>query len=252
MDWAADEGGRREPKDNRMKALIIVHVSCEGPGLFKPVLEQRGVDVDIIDVEQGHALPDSLDGTDMLVVMGGPMNAYQEDKYPYLRQEDVLLREAISRDVPVMGVCLGSQLLAKAAGAKVYRGPVREFAWSDVTLTPAGRRDPLFDGIDSTMFVFQWHGDTFDVPSEAELIATSPVVPNQAIRVGRRAYGLQFHIELDRRLLDLWMDVAPGEGIDLDDDAVRRITGTFNDRETALARQARAVAENFHRIASAE
>jgi GMP synthase (glutamine-hydrolysing) len=232
-----------------MNALIIVHVSCEGPGLFQPVLEDRGVRVDVVDVEQGQALPASLDGVDMLVVMGGPMCVGQEQEHPYLQHEYGLLREALRQDVPVMGVCLGSQMLAHAAGAKVYRSPVNEFGWSRVELTSGGRNDPLFAGVDSSMLVFQWHGDTFDVPSDGELIATSSVVPSQAIRVGRRAYGLQFHVELDRRLLDLWMEVAPEERDDVDEAVIERLTRTFDQHEAALNQQARTIAENFYRIA---
>lgn len=232
-----------------MNALIIVHVSSEGPGLFKPVLEDRGVGVDVVDVEQGQALPETLDGVDMLVVMGGPMNVYQEREYPYLRQVDTLIRQALADDVPTLGVCLGVQLLAKAADARIYRSPVAEFAWDRVELTPTGLADPLFEGVDSSMLVFQWHGDTFDVPAGGELLASSSAVPNQAIRVGRRAYGLQFHVELDRRLLDLWMEVAPKERDDLDEDRIRRIVATFNEYEDNLDGQATTITENFHRIA---
>jgi GMP synthase (glutamine-hydrolysing) len=232
-----------------MNVLIIVHVSCEGPGLLAPMLQSCGAHVQVIDVEQGQALPDRLDEADALVVMGGPMNAYEEDRYPFLRQEDGLLRQAISEDIAVLGVCLGAQLLAKAGDARVYRSPVGEFAWSQIQLTRAGRCDPLFAGLDSEQLVFQWHRDTFDVPVGGELIATSATVPNQAIRVGRRAYGLQYHLELDRRLLDLWMDVAPKERDDLDENAVRRITDTFNEHEDSLAGQAAILVSNFYRIA---
>jgi GMP synthase-like glutamine amidotransferase len=232
-----------------MNSLIIVHVSCEGPGLFAPMLRECGASIDVIDVEQGHALPERLDGVDMLVVMGGPRNVYQEEEHPYLRQEDALLREALACDLPVMGVCLGAQLLAKAADAKIYRSPSEEFAWGRVTLTSVGRRDPLFAGVNPGLLVFQWHGDTFDVPQGGELLATSPDVPNQAIRVGRRAYGLQFHIELDRRLLDLWMEVAPEERSDLDANATRAIVEAYNRQEDLLAKQARTIIRNFCRIA---
>jgi len=232
-----------------MNAVIIVHVTCEGPGLFAPVLEACGANVRVIDVEQGQALPDRLDGVDLLVVMGGPMNAYQEREHPYLATEDALLRQALADDVPVMGVCLGAQLLAKAADASVYRAPVEEFAWGRVQLTPAGRNDPLFDGTDSPMLVFQWHQDTFDVPAHGEWLASSDAVPNQAIRVGRRAYGLQFHIELDRRLLDLWMTVAPEERDDLDEQTIQRITATFNRHQDDLNRQADTIVRNLYRIA---
>jgi len=232
-----------------MNAIIIVHVSCEGPGLFAPLLRDCGVNVVVVDVEQGQALPDTLDGVDMLVVMGGPMNAYQEREHPYLRQEDVLLRQALAGEVPVMGVCLGAQLLAKAADAKVYRAAVEEFGWGEVELTAAGRDDPLLAGVGSPMRVFQWHGDTFDVPAAGELLASSSAVANQAIRVGRRAYGLQFHVELDRRLLDLWMEIAPAERGDLDEQTVAQIIATFNEHEADLARQASTIVRNFHQIA---
>jgi len=231
-----------------MKTLIIVHVSSEGPGLFEPMLQQAGMATEIIDVERGDALPSTLDGVGALIVMGGPMNAYQEKEHPFLAREDVLLRQALTAEVPVLGVCLGAQLLAKAAGARVYRSPVAEFAWGYVEITPEGRHDPLLEGVVSPMFVFQWHGDTFDVPANGTLIARGVDVPNQAIRVGRRAYGLQFHVELDRRLLDLWMEVAPQERGDLDEEAIRRIRTVFENRERDLAHQVSAIVRNFHRI----
>jgi len=232
-----------------MNVLIVVHVSCEGPGVFDPMLRDCGAAVRVVDVERGEPLPPDLHGVDALVIMGGPMNAYEEAAYPFLRQEDFLLRQAIVRDVPVMGICLGAQLLAKAADAPVRHSPVAEFGWSRVRLTPSGRRDPLFSELGPDLLVFQWHQDTFDVPANGELLATSPAVPSQAIRVGRRAYGLQFHIELDRRLLDLWMHVAPQERDDLDEQTIRHITTTFEEHEQRLAEQAATVVRNFHRIA---
>ncbi len=214
------------------------------------MLEARGVRVDLIDIERGGVPPDRIDGVDLLVVMGGPMNTDEEREYPFLRQEESLLRQALADDVPVLGICLGAQLLAKAADARVCRGPVEEFGWSQVQLTDAGRADPLFANVDPSMLVFQWHECTFDVPAGGELLATSSAVPSQAIRVGRRAYGLQFHVELDRRLLDLWMELAPEERSDLDSAAIREITATFDEHEAALTHQAAAVVQNFYRIAS--
>lgn len=233
-----------------MKALVIVHVSCEGPGLFEPMLAERGVDVQIVDLERGDALPGNLTGIDLLIVMGGPMNVGEEDRYPFLNHEYALLREAMAKDLPVLGVCLGCQILAAAAGARVYRGKVEEFGWSRVELTQEGCGDPLFVGVDPSMLVFQWHGYTFDLPEGGELLGTSAIVPAQAFRVGRRAYGLQYHIEMDRRLLDLWMEVAPEERDDLDAVAVERIVQEFDANEDALNAQAAAIARNFYRIAT--
>ncbi len=232
-----------------MNALIIVHVSCEGPGLFAPLLEHHDVRLKVVDIEQGHALPDRLDDTQIVIVMGGPMNVGEEAEHPYLEKEYDLLRQALEDDVPVLGVCLGSQILAHAAGARVYRGPVEEFGWSRVDLTRAGRRDPLFEGVDRSMLVFQWHAFTFDIPTAGELLATGSEVPSQAFRVGRRAYGLQFHIELDRRLLELWMALAPEERRDLTPPRVAAIRQCFEAHERWINRQAAAIADNFYRLA---
>lgn len=232
-----------------MNALIIVHVSNEGPGLFAPLLAHRGVRLTTIDIEQGQPLPDRLGETQLVIVMGGPMNVGEEAEHPYLEHEYDLLREALDKDIAVMGVCLGSQVLARAAGAKVYRGPIEEFGWSRVELTRAGRRDPLFEGVDRSMLVFQWHAYTFDVPSGGELLATAPEVPSQAFRVGKRAYGLQFHIELDRRLLDLWMELGPEERDDLTPSRVAAIQREFEENERLVSRQAATIADNFFRLA---
>ena len=180
---------------------VLQHVAFEGPGLIAEEAWRRGIDLDVRRTDRGEALPD-LDQIGGLVVMGGPMAAYELEAHPYLRGELDLLRTALDRGLPVLGVCLGAQLLAVAAGGSVMPGGVEEIGLGEVGLTEEGHRDPVLGGVGSPLPVLHWHSDTFRPPPGAPLLAESSVYPAQALRVGRRAYGLQFHLELDRRLAD--------------------------------------------------
>jgi GMP synthase-like glutamine amidotransferase len=137
-----------------------------------------------------------------LIFMGGPMSA--NDDFAYLRQELEIIRQAVDRGQPVLGVCLGSQLLAKALGARVYRNAAKEIGWFDVHLTDAGGRDPVLSGLDPTETVFHWHGETFDLPDGAVGLAYSRLTRHQAFRVGPNAYGLQFHLEVTPEMISDW------------------------------------------------
>jgi GMP synthase-like glutamine amidotransferase len=143
--------------------------------------------------------------------MGGPMGVYDDAMYPFLRQEHDFLQRAIVQEVPLLGICLGSQLLAKALGACVYRNPQKEIGWYTVDLTAAGCTDPLFAGIDSPMRVFQWHGDAFELPAGATALASSPLCTHQAFRYGDRVYGLLFHLELTPEIIYSWLDTFRDE-----------------------------------------
>ena len=138
-----------------------------------------------------------------MLSMGGPMNVYEEQRYPFLRDETRFLQEAAARDLPVLGICLGAQMIAKAAGAAVTKNRVEEVGWGTVSLTGEGLADPLFRGLPATLPVFQWHGDTFGIPAGGTLLATGEDCHHQALRF-RRSYGLQFHLEADRALLAEW------------------------------------------------
>ena len=140
---------------------------------------------------------------DAVLSMGGPMNVYEEQQYPFLRDETRFLQEAAARDLPVLGICLGAQMIAKAAGAAVTKNRVEEVGWGTVSLTGEGLADPLFRGLPATLPVFQWHGDTFGIPAGGTLLATGEDCHHQALRF-RRSYGLQFHLEADRALLGDW------------------------------------------------
>ncbi len=180
------------------------HIEIEGPGLIEHYLKREKILYQILDLNTGARFP-KLDDLTHIVLLGGPMNVYEEDRYPFLREEDLFIKEAIQRGKAILGICLGAQLIAKALGAKVYKAPVKEIGWYDVSLTEKGSKDPLFSTLPQIFSVFQWHEDTFELPRASRLIATSPSVPHQAFRYGEKVYGLQFHLEVTEEMIQEWM-----------------------------------------------
>ena len=193
-----------------MNLLIVKHVDIEGPGLIEDCLRQERIPYQVLSLESGLHLP-KLDDLTHIVILGGPMNVYEEDQYPFLKQEDLFIKEAIQRGKSLLGICLGAQLIAKALGAKVFKAPVKEIGWYDVSLTRIGSIDPFFSRLPKTFPTFQWHEDTFDIPHGAILIATSPLVPHQAFRYGDNAYGLQFHLEVTQDIIRELMETYEEE-----------------------------------------
>jgi GMP synthase-like glutamine amidotransferase len=193
-----------------MKGLIIKHIDIEGPGRLGEFLSSKGILPDVIELENGDHLPRKPDNYRFIIILGGPMNVYEEDKFPYLRDEDRLIKDAIERGVPILGICLGAQLIAKAAGAKVLANPVKEIGWYNVQLTKEGMEDPLFRGLDREFSVFQWHGDTFFIPEGGVMLAGSILCKSQAFRY-RSAYGLQFHLEVTEGMIKEWIGSYQGE-----------------------------------------
>lgn len=199
-----------------MRAFVVQHVPFEGPAMIDRALRRAGAYVHVVRADLGQQLPDTSD-VDVLVVMGGPMRALDDTEHPHLADERSLLRACIEADVPVLGVCLGAQLLAAALGARVFTGPAPEIGLGTVTLTDAGAADPALGAGASfktaTVPVLHWHGDTFDLPGDAQLLAWSQAYAHQAFRVGR-AYGLQFHVEMDTAAFAAVTPHLPG--VDLD------------------------------------
>jgi GMP synthase-like glutamine amidotransferase len=190
--------------------LFIKHIDIEGPETLGAFFEKEGYPLSVIDLHRGAKLPDSLKDIDAVVSLGGPMNVYEEDEYPFLKDEDLFLKKVLKAGVPFLGICLGAQLLAKAAGGKVVRSPQAEIGWFEIFLTAEGMKDPLFRGLTPVMEVYQWHGDMCVIPPGGVHLASSDRCPVQAFRVGTNAYGLQFHAEITAKSIDEWScDYAP-------------------------------------------
>jgi GMP synthase (glutamine-hydrolysing) len=184
---------------------ILKHIEIEGPGLFGGYLKQAGFKTKIIELSKKQALPE-INECRAILVMGGPMNVYDSRKYPFLLQEEDFLKQALARNIPVLGICLGAQILAKISGARVYKAAEKEIGWHQISLTEQGEADPLFLGLSRRFFVFQWHEDTFDIPEGGALLAEGDIVANQAFRVGDCAWGLRFHPEMISQLIKAWID----------------------------------------------
>jgi GMP synthase-like glutamine amidotransferase len=222
---------------------IVQHVAWEDPGSIAEVAAARGIPTFVRRMDRDEPLP-AAEEIGGLVVMGGPMSVHDVASHPHLARERALLRDAVARGLPVLGVCLGAQLLALSLGARVEKGPAEESGIGDVTLTEEGRRDPVLGGRDRIPVV-HWHGETFRLPDGAVLLAQSPLYRNQAFRVGDRVYGLQFHLEVTRALAEAWRPRFPKEaaleeaGRAAVERAGRDIFGRYFDQVTAGRRVTR-------------
>jgi len=226
---------RNEPTALARRWLVLQHVAWEGPGLIGAEADARHLHPEVLrlDLSASLPLPDKVEG---LIVMGGPMGVYEYDKYPFLAAECSFIAEMVRRNRPVLGVCLGAQLLARALGARVFPGDKPEVRFGLVKLTAETDRDPLFGPEGPEIPVFHWHGDTFDLPQGATLLASSADYPYQAFRFGQCAYGLQFHVEPDASTWSAWRNHLPTGSIDVPEqriDAVacvgRRLIARFFD-----------------------
>jgi GMP synthase (glutamine-hydrolysing) len=197
------------------RVLILTHVAHEGPGRVLDALTRAGLMPDLRRLHAGDVLPSTLDEHAALIVMGGPMGVSDvgSTRYPFLAPELELLRAAVRREFPVLGLCLGSQLLAAAAGARVYPNvtgdppkPTREVGWGAVHFVRTSAEEPVLEGLDAAEIVLHWHGDTFDLPNGATLLASTLSCENQMYRLGRRQFGMQFHVELTESDIPTWLD----------------------------------------------
>jgi GMP synthase (glutamine-hydrolysing) len=189
-----------------MDVLVLQHIACEPPGAFEDVLRAAGADIHRVELDEGEPLP-SWQNYVAIVAMGGPMSVNDDAELPWLTAEKQAIAAAVGAGVPFWGSCLGVQLLAASLGARVYAGTQPEVGVLPVTLTEEGGSDPVFAGLPAEFLTLQWHGDTFDLPGGAVLLASSPAYPNQAFRVGRAAYGVQFHVEVTAPMAREWAQV---------------------------------------------
>ena len=190
-----------------MKVLIVQHVECEGPGYLEDFIHEKGIEYEIARMYDGEQLPDNFDA---LIVLGGPMNVYEEERCPYLKSLTTTIKNFATEGGHYLGFCLGGQLLAKALGAKVRRNHTREIGNFEIGLTEKGVKDPLFKGFERIFPALEWHGDTFEIPEEAVKLAGSKLCSNQAFRF-KNAYGLQFHLETTTGMMEEWTDVYADE-----------------------------------------
>jgi GMP synthase-like glutamine amidotransferase len=244
--------GRTPLASSLVRVLVLQHIACEPPGVYEDVLLERGAELHRVELDEGEPLPDWR-GFDAIVAMGGPMSVNDEEALPWLRDERRAIGEAVRAGVPYWGVCLGVQLLAAALGARVYAGPAPEVGLLPVTLTDAALSDPVLAGLPRRLVTLQWHGDTFDLPDGAELLASSPAYPNQAFRIGR-AYGLQFHVEVSAELAREWADVPEYAGAlerVLGPGALDRLVADLAGRADELAGHARLMFERWLDLAAA-
>ena len=184
--------------------LFIKHIDVEGPGTIETYFQGEGFSLKTVDLSRKEHLPTDFSGIKAVVSLGGPMNVYEEEKYPFLKGEDVFIKEVLKKQIPFLGICLGAQLLAKAAGAKVSKSPTKEVGWFKIQMAKTAQKDPLFSGLGPEITIFQWHEDTFDVPQGGTLLATGQNCPHQAFKVGKCAYGIQFHIEVTEAIIADW------------------------------------------------
>ncbi len=189
----------------------LYHSETETLGLVGKVLKEKNLSYRETHLFAGEGLPRDISQLAGLIVMGGPMNVDEIEKYPFLFDEVRLIEKILSESKPILGICLGSQLIAKALGSKIYPNKHKEVGWHPIDITPAGSSDPVFSGSPSSLKVFHWHGDTFDLPKDAVHLARSSRCENQAFRWGSNAYGLQFHLEVTPGMVESWVASTDGQ-----------------------------------------
>lgn len=187
------------------KFLVIQNTKIEGLGVLGELLRKDGADVKTV-LAKSEDIPDIK--PDAIIILGAPESA--NDDLPYLKKELELIRQSVEKNIPVLGICLGSQLIAKAFGAKVYKGPKKEIGFYNDIEFDNSEKSKLFRGIKSPAMVFHWHGDTFDLPENAIRLAYSKDYQNQAIKIGS-AVGVQFHLEVDKPTIELWIEKSRNE-----------------------------------------
>jgi GMP synthase (glutamine-hydrolysing) len=223
------------------KILVFQHVAHEILGTLNPLLKQRGFRIKYVNFDRHPDSLPSMEKYDGLIVLGGYMGAYQTRKFPHLRVEMKCIEEALKKNAPVLGICLGAQMLAKVLGAKGFQAPVPEIGWSRLQLTPQGKKDGLFKDFKNQEVVFQLHQDTFEMPRSVKHLARSKMFESQAFRAGENAYGLQYHLEVDRAMVRRWLEVAANKKMvekfkdryNLED--IRRETDLHIERSLALS-----------------
>jgi GMP synthase-like glutamine amidotransferase len=246
--------------DNRhsaseLRLLVFQHVDVEHPGIFREFWREAGVRWDAVELDAGEPIPD-LEAYDALIVMGGPMDVWQEAEHPWLVAEKAAIRRFVYElRKPYLGVCFGHQLLAAALGGSVQLAGAPEVGPGTVELTPAGTADPLFAGLRAPVQTFQWHGaEISDLPTDCEVLARNDACAIQAFRFGRVAYGLQYHVEITEATVPEWQLLpayAASLEIALGRERAARLADDTRQLLPAFAKAARQLNDNFLKVVAA-
>lgn len=199
------------------KILVVQHIECEDLGSFAEHFARSGIEYDYVTADNSENFPNIIKGYNALILLGGPISAY--NSHAFLKKEETLIDDAITKNIPILGICLGSQILAKVLGARVYKGKQKEIGWYKIKFTNTLADKVMYDfGSEAT--VFQWHGDTFNLPSNCKRLASSQLFTNQAFRFGDNIYALQFHLEVTETMIKEWIKEYDSE--------LHRLTGIIN------------------------
>jgi GMP synthase (glutamine-hydrolysing) len=232
------------------KIWVLQHTACETLGTIADALQAEALAWQYVRVFEGKPVPREFGDAGGLIIMGGPMGVYEQDRYPHLSDELRLIEAALKAGKPVLGVCLGSQLLASALGARVTQGARKEIGWYPVHLSGAAAEDRLWSGAPREFLALHWHGDVFDLPADAVSLARSELTAHQAFRYGKAAYGLLFHLEMTEEMIGAMaaafgaeLRVAGGEVARLKAQSAANCGALTAIAETVFSRWARLVHE---------
>ncbi len=224
--------------------LIFRHIECEGPGFLAEILAEKDLPFTVIAIDRGDAIPENSDEASALVFMGGPMSV--NDPLPWIDQECRLIRHAVDRDIPVLGHCLGGQLISKALGGVVQKNPVREIGWFPVDRVSNGAADEWFSDLPARFEAYHWHGETFSIPEGSERILSSAFCANQGFVAGS-TLALQCHVEMTAPMVRQWADLyrdeisQPSQSVQSHDDMVANV----EQRALGLQQAARVLYERW-------
>lgn len=211
------------------KILAVQNAPGEHLGFFAQVLDTEGIRYEYARSYKGGSIPNPNNFTS-LIILGGPMGVYEAQRYPFLTEEIEVIRTAIRDKIPVLGICLGAQLMASALGGKVYRGSKKEVGWGPITLTGEGKKDVVLGNFEAEFPAFHWHGDTFTLPPGSVHLASSEMYWNQAFKLGS-SYALQFHLEVTKEMVGEWV-------LDLDENKAEEITAKTDEHVLDLNKKA--------------
>lgn len=188
------------------KVLVFQHVAHKILGTLNPTLKEHRLNMRYVNFERTPDEHPSMKKYNGLIILGGHMGVYESEKYKHIKVEMQLIEEALKKDIPILGICLGAQLLAHVLGSSVRKSSEKEIGWCDIDLTSAGVTDPLFSHFKPKEKIFQLHGDTFDIPKTSVHLAKSNICEAQAFKYGDKVYGFQFHLEVDQMMIQRWLD----------------------------------------------